>query len=100
MAPEIITCQADVVRPHAEACPVQNMAIAATTHGSCDRHLGADTGAEAPKPRVYISSLRAAWVGLKVAERRFSDSIWGDALATACVVLLSIVLFVVAGVLQ
>ncbi|MBU2328951.1 MAG: hypothetical protein KJ755_16625 [Alphaproteobacteria bacterium] len=72
-----------------------------TTHGSSlDRHPGADIGAEAPRPRAYISSLRAAWAGLKAAERRFADSIWGDVTATACVALIAVALVIVAGVLQ
>jgi hypothetical protein len=72
-----------------------------TTHGSSfDRHPGADISAEAPRPRGYISSLRAAWAGLKAAERRFADSIWGDVTATACVALIAVALVIVAGVLQ
>ncbi|MGR3823041.1 MAG: hypothetical protein ACU0A5_10745 [Salipiger marinus] len=68
----------------AEECPHLNMAIAATTHGlPCDRHPGGTGAAGEPRPSAR-SSLRAAWARFRVAERRFSDSFWGDVLACAC----------------
>jgi hypothetical protein len=84
----------------AEECPHLNMAIAATTHGlPCDRHPGGTGAAGAPRPSAR-SSLRAAWAHFRAVERRFSDSIWGDVTATACVALITLALVIVAGVLQ
>jgi len=83
----------------ADECSLQNMVIAATTHGSCDRHPGGTGAAGEPRPSAR-SSLRAAWAHFRAVERRFSDSIWGDVTATACVALITLALVIVTGVLQ
>ncbi|MGK7664226.1 MULTISPECIES: hypothetical protein [unclassified Marinovum] len=73
-----------------------------TTHELyIDRHHpGAEDTAGDTRPRVLFASLRAAWTRLKAAERRASDSIWGDILGGISVVIIAVVLVISAGVLQ
>ena len=44
-------------------------------------------------------SCRAAWARFVAAERRFSDSIWGDIVAGIGVAVLSVALVMLAGLL-
>ncbi|MGR3823585.1 MAG: hypothetical protein ACU0A5_13530 [Salipiger marinus] len=68
-----------------EECPLQNMAVAATTHGSVsDCHSRGGDASREPRP-LALTSRRAVWAWLRDAERRFADSLWGDLLACICV---------------
>lgn len=71
-----------------------------TTHGPVlDRHPGARGSAGDPGPRAFSSPARAAWARFVAAERRFSDSIWGDIVAGIGVAVLSVALVMLAGLL-
>jgi hypothetical protein len=51
-------------------------------------------------PRRHRTPFRAVWGRIRRAERRFSNSIWGDALGALCLCALGAILFFFAGVLQ
>ncbi|NIZ13936.1 hypothetical protein [Phaeobacter sp. HF9A] len=60
-----------------------------TTHGQSG--VFATTGAEVPvgTGRAQLAlGVRAAWTRFRKAERKFSDSIWGDALACVCLAII------------
>ena len=66
-----------------------------------DEHLAQthEFGAVPSRVRIVSQRIRLIWGDLRAAEQRFSDSIWGDALAGICAVLIAVALpFIVWGI--
>ena len=58
-----------------------------------------EVGAVPSRVSIVSQRIRLIWGDLRAAERRFSDSIWGDALAGICAVLIAVALpFIVWGI--
>lgn len=66
-----------------------------------EEHLGQaqEVGSVPSRVRGVAQRIRLIWGELRAAEQRFSESIWGDALAGICAVLIAVALpFIVWGI--